>query len=62
MHFLILTWVVYNKNHKRHMYTNINLPLTTSIHHQKNYYYYYYYCYRKYMEINWEYLNVDIGD
>ena len=48
-------------NHNRHMYTNINLPLTISIHHQKNYYYYYYY-YRKYMEINWENLNVDIGD
>ena len=31
------------------MDTNINLPLTISIHHQKNYYYYYYYYYyRKY--------------
>ena len=44
-------------NHNRHMYTNINLPLTISIHHQKNSSYYYYY-YRKYMEN----LNVDIGD
>ena len=34
-------------NHNRHMNTNINLPLTISIHHQKNYYFYYYY-YRKY--------------
>ena len=51
-------------NHNRHMYTNINLPLTISIHHQKNYYYYYYYYYyyRKYMEISRENLNVDIGD